>query len=352
MREKYFFLTVLMLLCLGISYSQIPPADSHWHLEWVDHFNNLDSLKWAVGNNRVHNEEPQLYMKYNVWCEGGNLLLRVNNQQETCPYNIQQEPPNCVAGRTYNYTSGRVETQPEYAIRFGYVEARIKVPYHEGLWPAFWTLIKQGLHHEDPGHTASEIDIFEIYAHKVQSNHFNHLETNFHHVYDPSTEPPTTYLQEHDLKNFSYTDWHRYAIEWDPVKIIWYVDDTPIRTTYNHGILDSVRLILNVAIESEEQYWPDTKPYFEEKMFVDYVKVYGLMCDNQTIVNEIPNFTDYDFRVKKSITMGGGTTILVGTDISLRANDYIELQPGFDVPSGGRLYLDVSPCEMENVKIK
>jgi len=78
---------------------------------------------------------------------------------------------------------------------------------------------------------------------------------------------------------------------------------------------------------------------------VDYVKVYGLKCDKHTIINEIPDFSAYDYKVKKSITLGSGTTIPAGTDISLRANDYIELLSGFEVPAGGQLYLDVSPCQ-------
>ena len=348
MSEKCVFLTVLVLLCSENSFSQIPQTDSHWQLKWVDNFNIHDPYMWSISNNRVHQEEPQLYMNYNVWCENGNLVLRVNNLQETCPHNIPREYPNCLSDITYFYTSGRVETMPAYAIRFGYVEARIKVPHYDGLWPAFWTLIKQGLNYQDPGRSASEIDIFEIYAHKNKKKQ-NHLETNLHHIYNNAIEPSTTFLQEHVLKNFNYTDWHKYAIEWDPVKIIWYVDDTPIRTTYNHGIMDSVRLIMNVAIVSDGQYWPETTPYFARHMLVDYVKTYSLSCNEQETVYEIPDFSVYDYSVKKYIKLGSGTTIPSGTNICLRARNYIELLPGFEVPAEGRLYLDVSPCGTENV---
>ena len=339
-RGKYFVLILLSLLCIENVFSQNPQIDPHWQKCWEDDFLFLNYNNWMVCNNRIHNNSPQLFKDYNIWSENGNLVIRVNNQQDTCPHNISPQYPNCVADSIYTYTSGRVETMPEYAIQYGYVEARIKVPYHEGLWPAFWTLIKQGLHLEEPDHTASEIDIFEMYANKGT----NHLETNLHHAYD-YTESNTAYLQEHDLNNFSYTDWHKYAIEWDPVKIIWYVDDTPIRTTYNHGILDPVRLIMNIAVAKGKGLQPETSPYFEEKMLVDYVKVYGLKCDKHTTINEIPDFSAYDYKVKKSITLGSGTTIPTGTDISLRANNFIELRPGFEVPSDGRLYLDVSPCQ-------
>lgn len=65
--------------------------------------------------------------------------------------------------------------------------------------------------------------------------------------------------------------------------------------------MDSVRLIMNVAIVSDGQYWPETTPYFARHMLVDYVKVYGLKCDKHTIINEIPDFSTYNYKVKKSI---------------------------------------------------
>ncbi len=343
---KRFSILFLMFIPVAVL-GQLPQTDLNWQLLWEDNFNGFNNDLWLKTNDCKHGYEPQLFVKNNVWVNDGKLIIRVNNDKTRCLEDFEEYSScqECDTSLLYEYTSGRVETMPAYAIRFGYVEARIKVPHYDGLWPAFWTLIKQGLHHEDPGHSVSEIDIFEIYAHKAHSNLFNHMETNLHHVYNPSTEPPTAYLQEHDLKNFNYTDWHKYAIEWDPVKIIWYVDDTPIRTTYNHGIMDSVRLIMNVAIVSDGQYWPETTPYFARHMLVDYVKVYGLKCDKHTIINEIPDFSAYDYKVKKSITLGSGTTIPAGTDISLRANDYIELLSGFEVPAGGQLYLDVSPCQ-------
>jgi hypothetical protein len=80
-------------------------------------------------------------------------------------------------------------------------------------------------------------------------------------------------------------------------------------------------------------------------MYVNYVKVYDLKCDKNTVVNEIYNFNTYNYAVKKSITMSGATTIPTNSNISLRANDFIKLEAGFYAPAGTTLYLDVSPCE-------
>ena len=64
-------------------------------------------------------------------------------------------------------------------------------------------------------------------------------------------------------------------------------------------------------------------------------------------MNEIPNFGTYHYAVKKSISLTNATTIPAGSNITLRANDFIELKPGFEVGIGRSLYLDVSPCDFD-----
>ena len=80
-------------------------------------------------------------------------------------------------------------------------------------------------------------------------------------------------------------------------------------------------------------------------MYVDYVKVYQLKCDKNTVVTKIPNFNTYNYAVKKSISLSGATIIPKSSNISLRATDFIELKPGFETPLGTEMYLDVSPCQ-------
>jgi len=94
----------------------------------------------------------------------------------------------------------------------------------------------------------------------------------------------------------------------------------------------------------------NTTGNFAEYMYVDYVKVYQLKCDKNTPLT-INNFTDlanYDNRVKKSITVNP-ITIPQNANITLRANDFIELKPGFFIDTGRQMYLDISPCEIVNI---
>ena len=64
------------------------------------------------------------------------------------------------------YTSARLKTQGLQEFQYGYLEARIKVPEGQGMWPAFWMLGADfGRDTEDPNDSnwpdVGEIDIME-----------------------------------------------------------------------------------------------------------------------------------------------------------------------------------------------
>jgi len=340
---------IFTLLCFMqyFVFAQTPTNDSHWQLKWQDNFDTFDTNKWIKGHNAVHGnpEEPQLYLESQVFTSNGNLVLTLNNTKVTCPApGVYSGVCNqCTNGKQYNYRSGLVETKEDYNTQFGYIEARIKFPYREGkkwgVWPAFW--VWHGWN--APYSNAAEIDICEIFARNNPPDRFEHGIVRF---YGPNP-PREAWGITHVFSNFSYADWHTYAIEWNPSRIIWYLDGKAITSLSNHKIVDPVRIILNLAVLKENAYLPQTSPYFEEKMYVDYVKVYQLKCDKNTVVNEISNFNTYNYAVKKSISLSNATTIPANSNISLRATDFIELKAGFEVQTGRELYLDVNPMPGE-----
>lgn len=144
--------------------------------------------------------------------------------------------------------------------------------------------------------------------------------------------------------NFNYTSWHTYAIEWSPSKIIWYIDGFPVRIFPNPGVVDPVRIILNLAIGAP----PDQTTPFPSEMLVNYVRVYELANDCNTNMNVCNyNFSTHDNRVKKNITIGNGTctnTIGSGQNIYLRASEGVLINGDFTMSLGSELYIDVNTC--------
>jgi len=69
-----------------------------------------------------------------------------------------------VRGPDGRYTSARLKTHGKFATGYGRIEARLKLPRGQGIWPAFWMLgdnIDQV-----PWPACGEIDIVELIGHE------------------------------------------------------------------------------------------------------------------------------------------------------------------------------------------
>jgi beta-glucanase (GH16 family) len=354
--KKLLVFFMSLLLSFHIVFAQTPSNDPHWKLDWEDHFNTLNTNIWEKAPYCDHGGKSYLLIEENVWVANGNLVIEVNNKTASCPTSYPDPPcwscGRCVEGKTYNYTGGWLGTKKPYQPHYGYIEARLKLPYRKennkiyGFAHGFWTFIGDGI--TNPSSPA-EIDIIEIFGGSTKNP--NTFKTSVHKCYkDNENNYPLSYPTcedynyiEYNSSSFDYRDWHNYAIEWNADRIIFFFFFKAFRTINNHKMLDPVRLIFSLTVQVG--YEPPKSPSFQEYMLVDYVKVYSLKCDkNKTSVNEIANFNTYVYDVKKSITMSNATTIPANSKITLRATDFIELKLGFEVQTGRELYLDVTPC--------
>lgn len=336
MRANIFTLILINSCCM---FSQTPANDPHWELVWEDEFNFFDNNKWIKANYALHLPEPQIYLASNVYTLDGNLVIKVNNQPTTCPPNPIQTTWACTLaqpGVTYPYNSGWVETNNNFNTQYGYIEAKIKLPHRYGFFPAFWTWRGNGVSTSNE----AEIDIFEM----LGSNPPNRLKTNVHIDYAQGN------LRNLDIfpSNFSYKNqWHVYAVEWSPTKVIWYLNGNIIRVLNNPGVVDPVRTIFNMAIESG--YPAALMPVFTDYMYVDYVRVWGLKKDCSVSMNVCNyNFNTHDNKVKQSIIIGNGScsnALSIGSNVVLRASQSIEINGDFTVPVGAALYMDVNACD-------
>src|SRR5947208_2105006 len=114
------------------------PAASSWRLVWADEFQQADGSapdpsKWVydLGGGVWGNNELQIYTdrRVNSRIEGGKLVIEAH--KETLPG---------ANGLKWDYTSARLKTFGKASWTFGRIEARIKVPRGQGIWPAFWML--------------------------------------------------------------------------------------------------------------------------------------------------------------------------------------------------------------------
>ena len=138
-------------------------------------------------------------------------------------------------------------------------------------------------------------------------------------------------------------------MEWLPERVTFYLDNEAFFVIgKEHPKLpwhQNTSLRLGLAIDDPAWCYPDITinrilGYYD----VNYFRYHQLKYDCKTVVTQIPNFNTYDYAVKKSISLNGTTTIPSNSNITLRATDFIELQPGFSIDTGRELYLDITPC--------
>ena len=126
---------------------------------WSEEFNGpngspVDSSKWSfdIGGNGWGNNELETYTSRsaNAALEGGNLVITTLKETFAGPDGI-----------TRDYTSARLLTKTKFTQKYGRFEARLKLPYGQGLWPAFWMLGDN----IDTAHwpNCGEIDVMEKY---------------------------------------------------------------------------------------------------------------------------------------------------------------------------------------------
>lgn len=318
------YITLLFAFKMIISFGQTPSNDPHWQLLWQDDFNSINTSIWDVANNFDHYGEPEMYRTNNVSISGGHLVIEAKSESYM----------------GHSYTSGMLTSTTAYSPQFGYMEARIQLPYGNGLWPAFWTF--SGI----SGY--QEIDVFEMlpgaeeYCHRNSMQQFTHtnivMTSNIHlqgpdgTCDDPYAAPSVNIIQD-------YTQWHTYGIEWSPTKIVWYIDNYPVRYYANSQINAPTTIILNLAINP----YVTVTSGFPADMLVDYVKVWGLADE----CNEYINATNYDFstynnKVKNFIIIGDPSStnsLNSGDDITIRASQFIDINE-ITIPLGASFYAD------------
>jgi beta-glucanase (GH16 family) len=249
------------------------PEEQFPNLIWSDEFNvdgKVDPAKWSydigtgaeIGLPGWGNQELQFYTdrSTNIKVEGG--LLHITARRES------------FLGS--NYTSAKIHTRGLFETTFGRFEASIKLPFGQGIWPAFWLL------GDDSNGTViwpqiGEIDIMEYRGQQPTIIHGS--------IHGPGYSAGRAVTKAYQLPNGRFdTKFHVFAIEWGPDFIDFYVDDvrynriTPASVGNNEWVFNNNKfyIILNVAVGGSFVGSPNNLTPFPQTMLVDYVRVYAL----------------------------------------------------------------------------
>lgn len=146
------------------------------------------------------------------------------------------------------FLSGAISTHEKFSQKYGYFEARIKIPSAEGTFPAFWLLHEK---RAAEGTQRTEIDIMENLGHApwyiYNSFHYfkNVSASNFG---DANFIKPQPSGQIHTGTDYS-ENFHVYAVKWTPGSVIWYIDGQQVSEMVNdEANFEELYVILNLAM--------------------------------------------------------------------------------------------------------
>jgi beta-glucanase (GH16 family) len=240
---------------------------------WQDEFNQPvgtgpDPAKWILdlGDNGWGNKELQTY-----------TASRENSFITADPEATDGRALVLRALRTPGggYTSARLKTHGKFATGFGRIEARLKLPRGQGIWPAFWML---GDNIERvPWPACGEIDVVELIGHKPG--------TLYGTLHGPG------YSGQHGLNKATVLPggatfgdaYHVFAVDWQPGRIDWLLDGkiyhtlTPAELPAGaKWIFDDMScfLLLNLAVGGLWPGYPDDTTSFPQEYRIDYIRVY------------------------------------------------------------------------------
>ncbi len=262
----------LQILAMIFIFSVASLMAQNYPLVWSDEFDGpeINSANWTheIGGGGWGNNELEYYTDraVNSYIDNGVLVVKALSEN--------------YGGR--NYTSARMITRGKKFWRYGKIEARMRLPYGQGIWPAFWMLGEQFTTVGWPA--CGEIDIMEMVGGDGDNRVHGtiHFDNNGYQSWGGHYVLPSGIFAD---------DFHVFAIHWTPEKIEWYLDDilyydADIQAAGMTEFHENFFIILNLAVGGNWPGNPDATTVFPQTLEVDYVRVYqdtsGLAVVNMT----------------------------------------------------------------------
>ena len=180
------------------------------------------------------------------------------------------------------YTSARMTTEGLQSFQYGRIEARIKIPEGQGVWPAFWMLGDDVKTVQWPA--CGEFDIMEnigktpdtVYGSIHGTGFTGHIITNRYSLPDVNGSGAA----------FG-AGFHVYGMLWSPGRVQFYVDSprnvyaTETKADLPPGAVwpfddGKFFFLLNLAVGGAWPGNPDASTKFPQEMLVDWVRVYRM----------------------------------------------------------------------------
>ncbi len=271
---------------------QSPITGDTYELKFIDDFNG-DSLNtdwWTIHNMIYADAEEQVNIPENVEVSHSHLIIY--GRKSGKKYTGKKH-----SGQTYTsfFTAGSIKSEHKKYFKFGRIEMLAKLPFSQGMWPAFWTM---GENCRWPW--GGEIDIMEMVGGTDKWNNYNR-DAQYQaalHWCDPAMDPTDAWGEKASNLNIGNYElpgrmkgekladhYHVIGIEWTEKRIQPYIDNIPFGgfdidkdETMREAFFENHFLILNLAIGGSWAGSPDSfsPSVWPQKYMVDWIKVWQI----------------------------------------------------------------------------
>lgn len=380
------------------AYSQTPSnGDHHWILNTTisDEFNytgNHSQIisqltnKWHFiegwGNKKVYDSNWNLIFPKSYVTDDGSNIEVANGVCELYaiykPGTYNWPCNNCWNNQgsnpqTFNYTKGQLIRNTQTS--FGYYEISIRLPYYQnqrektiGVGPNFW-FFRENNNTPPAPYAYGEIDVFEqVDNSDIQFSIPNNLDN---YCFGPTVHydqninsnartqnivynrigwdiPTRYYAPLNYFVDFSDGQFHKVGLEWQKDYVSFYLDNIEVGSVnFEQGKFYPMNAYLDINLSEELNILNVTQ--FPFKYEIDYFRYYQFAANTNPIslnitTNNYSNGTlGYDKRLNINIGGTGLTTkVATGTNLILRADEFITLDEGFEIDDETQMYLQVT----------
>lgn len=229
-----------------------------WNLAFEDDFTSgkIDKNKWInryFWGDVLLNDSYALPGEKHFITDGKNLELNGTTVKIlTKSEKVTGKEWNPVFGfmpKQFDYTSGLLCSGNQFRIKFGKIEAKIKLESSSGIFHAFWlagdTMVPQ-------------IDIFKLYNNQLLlSTFYGHPDVKEGIKHDTSKLNASKFVGKQFI----------FSIEWDADKIVWRINNLEVKTQTENIPQDSMYIVLNSGVLGDQATIPS-------KMEIDWIRCY------------------------------------------------------------------------------
>jgi beta-glucanase (GH16 family) len=241
--------------------------------KWTPHYNagyNADTktflgYDWVVKRTQTSAHEQQLYVDPDYkGLATAPLGLNPFVVETGILHIVAQRVPTSLRPKLsgYEYISGVLTTRKSFSQRYGYFEARIKVPSTQALLPAFWLMPVVNT-------WPPELDIMEAPTHQPGI-----IQQTAHWV--GTNGANTASACKTSFPNYS-ADFHQYGALWTAEKIVYYIDRVPVaQIATPPGMNIPMFMQLNLAVGGDWIGAATASTPIPAEMLVDNVVAYSV----------------------------------------------------------------------------